>query len=132
MLADCGLKKPLIFDGLSLYFFVKFENGMPEFINDHFFVVDEFQIDDFRDFNFHHLIVLGNNFEVTRLQTVFERIKREAMILFKLRAVKDFISLGFDDQGRIFLVEHEIIDRKMSVVNVARSSFHGIETNYVW
>ncbi len=100
---------------------------MPEFINGHFFVVGEFQIDDFWDFKFHHLIVLGNDFEVARLKTVFETIKRDARMWLKLRAVKDFISLGFDDQGRLFLVEHKIIDRKLLADNVARSSLHWIE-----
>ena len=97
---------------------------MPEFINGHFLLSGKLQINDFRDFNFHHLIGLGNDFEVTRLKAVFERIKGDARMWLKLSTVKDFISLGFDDQGRLFLVEHKIIDRKLLADNVARSSLH--------
>ncbi len=117
----------LIFDGLSLDFFVKFENGMPEFINGHFFLSGKLQINDFRDFKFHHLIVLGIDFEFTRLQAVFEGIKRDARIWLKLRTVKDFIGLSFDDENIISLIELKVVHLKLlGGGHFEKSSLHRI------
>jgi hypothetical protein len=124
LVTGCGLRKLLIFMDLIFEFLVEFENGMPELINDNFFLVEKFQINDFRDFHFHRLVVLRNNFVITRLQTVFEGIKRHTGIWLKFSRVKYLISLGFDNEGGIFLDEDKIINRMLLAGNFLRSSFH--------
>ncbi len=109
---------------LSLEFLVNFENGVPEFINGHFLLSGKLQINNLTHLNFHHFIVLGNDFEITRLETVFDGIKRDARIWLKFSTVKDFIGFGFDDENIISLIELKVVDLKLLAGNFRRSSLH--------
>ncbi len=66
------LGKLMVFLDLSLEFLAEFVDGLLEFIHEYFFFTDKFQIKEFGKFNFHSLMILRDDFELSCLKTIFE------------------------------------------------------------
>ncbi len=79
----------------------EFENLLPEFIFKDCFLADKVQINNFSDFNFHCLVVLFNNLILSRLETVYERIKRYKKIEWEMSRVQSWISFCIYDKSLI-------------------------------